>query len=50
MEEGNPSATAILIAMLRAAHLLWDYPPKIFEDTLALRHTLPQKRHSGPRG
>jgi len=23
--------------MLRAAHLLWDDPPKIFEDTLALR-------------
>ena len=23
--------------MARAAHLLWDQPPKIFEDTLALR-------------
>ena len=23
--------------MLRAAHLLWDDPPKIFQDTLALR-------------
>jgi methyltransferase (TIGR00027 family) len=37
MEEGKPSATAMLAAMFRAAHLLWDDPPKIFEDTLALR-------------
>ncbi|MBV8139112.1 MAG: class I SAM-dependent methyltransferase [Deltaproteobacteria bacterium] len=37
MEEGKPSATAMLTAMVRAAHLLWDEPPKIFEDTLALR-------------
>jgi methyltransferase (TIGR00027 family) len=37
MEEGKPSTTAILTAMLRAAHLLWADPPKIFEDTLALR-------------
>jgi methyltransferase (TIGR00027 family) len=37
MEEGRPSATALLTAMVRAAHLLWDDPPKIFEDTLALR-------------
>jgi methyltransferase (TIGR00027 family) len=36
MEEGNPSSTAMLTAMLRAAHLLWDDPPKIFEDTFAL--------------
>jgi methyltransferase (TIGR00027 family) len=37
MEEGKPSVTAVLVAMYRAAHLLWDNPPKIFEDTLALR-------------
>ena len=37
MEQGTPSITAIASAMLRAAHLLWDDPPKIFEDTLALR-------------
>jgi methyltransferase (TIGR00027 family) len=37
MEEGRPSSTALAAAMLRAAHLLWDDPPKIFEDTLALR-------------
>ena len=36
MEEGQPSFTAIASAMLRAAHLLWDDPPKIFEDTFAL--------------
>jgi methyltransferase (TIGR00027 family) len=36
MEEGRPSFTAIASAMLRAAHLLWDDPPKIFEDTFAL--------------
>jgi methyltransferase (TIGR00027 family) len=37
MEEGQPSSTALGAAMLRAAHLLWDDPPKIFEDTFALR-------------
>ncbi len=37
MEEGTPSVTAMRTAMMRAAHLLWDDPPKIFEDTLALR-------------
>ena len=37
MEEGQPSATAIISAMLRAAHLIWDEPPKILEDTLALQ-------------
>jgi methyltransferase (TIGR00027 family) len=36
MEEGRPSSTAMLTAMLRAAHLLWDDHPKIFEDTFAL--------------
>src|SRR5438093_4732644 len=36
MEQGQPSFTAIGSAMLRAAHLLWDAPPKIFEDTFAL--------------
>jgi methyltransferase (TIGR00027 family) len=35
--EGKPSITAIGSAMLRAAHLLWDDTPKIFEDTFALR-------------
>ena len=37
MEEFRPSRTMQLAAMLRAAHLLWDDPPKILEDTLALR-------------
>ena len=37
MEEGKPSITAIASEMLRAAHLLWDAPPKIFGDTLALQ-------------
>jgi methyltransferase (TIGR00027 family) len=37
MEEGQPSFTAIASAMHRAAHLLWDDAPKIFEDTFALR-------------
>jgi len=36
MEQGRPSAGAIVSAMTRAAHLLWDDPPKIFEDTFAL--------------
>lgn len=36
MEEGRPSATAIANAMIRAAHLLLDEEPKIFEDPLAL--------------
>jgi O-methyltransferase involved in polyketide biosynthesis len=36
MEEGRPSFTAIGSAMVRAKHLLWDDPPKIFEDTFAL--------------
>jgi methyltransferase (TIGR00027 family) len=37
VEEGTPSITAIACATLRAAHMLWDDSPKIFEDTLALR-------------
>jgi methyltransferase (TIGR00027 family) len=37
VEEGKPSATATFCAMVRAAHLLWDQPPKIFQDTLALQ-------------
>jgi methyltransferase (TIGR00027 family) len=37
VEEGKPSATAVMCAMVRAVHLLWDQPPKIFEDTLALQ-------------
>lgn len=36
MEEGRPSFTAIASAMIRAAHLLWDDAPKIFEDPFAL--------------
>jgi methyltransferase (TIGR00027 family) len=39
VEGGKPSATALISAMFRAAHLLWDRPPRIFEDTLALRLT-----------
>ncbi len=35
MEGGNPSATALICALVRAAHLSWDEQPKIFEDTLA---------------
>src|SRR5437870_1610562 len=36
MEEGQPSATAIAAAMMRAAHLVLDGDPKIFQDPLAL--------------
>jgi methyltransferase (TIGR00027 family) len=36
MEEGRPSATAMVAAIQRAEHLLWDDAPKIFEDPLAL--------------
>jgi methyltransferase (TIGR00027 family) len=36
MEEGQPSATAIGAAMLRAAHLVLDDEPKILRDPLAL--------------
>src|SRR5215467_1029594 len=36
MEQGRPSSGAIVSAITRAAHLLWDDPPKIFEDTFAL--------------
>lgn len=36
MEEGWLSSTAILTAMLRAAHLFWDDFPKVFEDTFAM--------------
>jgi len=37
MEEAQPSSTALGAAMLRAAHQLLDDPPKIFDDTFALR-------------
>jgi methyltransferase (TIGR00027 family) len=37
MEEGRSSATAVASAMVRAAHLLLDGDPKIFQDHLALR-------------
>ena len=36
MEEGRPSATAMTAARQRAAHMLWDDAPKIFQDPLAL--------------
>jgi len=36
MEAGGPTFTAIVPAMVRAAHLLFDGEPKIFSDTLAL--------------
>src|SRR5262249_55108911 len=36
MEEGRPSATAMTAARQRAAHMLWDDVPKIFQDPLAL--------------
>ena len=36
MEEGRPSATAMTAARQRAAHMLWDDAPKMFEDPLAL--------------
>jgi len=37
MEEGRPSATAISTALRRAAHLVLDDDPKVFQDSLALR-------------
>src|SRR5215471_16939100 len=36
MEEGRPSATAMMAAMARASHLFLDDDPKIFQDPLAL--------------
>ena len=36
MEEGRPSTTATIAAMIRAAHLLWDDAPTILQDPLAL--------------
>jgi hypothetical protein len=36
MEEGRPSVTAMTAARQRAAHMLWDDAPKIFQDPLAL--------------
>src|SRR5512136_1313147 len=36
MEEGRPSAGATAAATMRAAHLILDGDPKIFEDPLAL--------------
>jgi O-methyltransferase involved in polyketide biosynthesis len=33
--EGKPSQTALVTAAARAAHLIVDRPPWIFEDTLA---------------
>jgi methyltransferase (TIGR00027 family) len=36
MEEGRPSVTAIVAAMMRAAHLLLDNEPKVLRDDLAL--------------
>lgn len=36
MEEGRPSVTAMMAAMIRAAHLLLDGEPEILRDDLAL--------------
>ena len=36
MEQGQPSSTAIMCAMRRVYHLLWDDDPKVFADSLAL--------------
>ena len=36
MEAGRPSATAMMMAMMRAAHLILDDDPKILDDGLAL--------------
>ena len=36
MDDGKPSATAMMMAMMRAAHLVIDDDPKIFRDALAL--------------
>ena len=36
MEEGRPSLTAVVSAMMRAAHVLLDDEPKILQDDLAL--------------
>jgi hypothetical protein len=36
MEEGRPSTTAMIAAMVRAAHLVLDDDPKILQDPLAL--------------
>jgi O-methyltransferase involved in polyketide biosynthesis len=35
MEEGSPSRTAVVTAMLRAAHYLLDQEPKILDDPFA---------------
>jgi leucine carboxyl methyltransferase len=37
MEEGQPSVTSMTAARQRAAHMLRDDAPKIFQDPLALR-------------
>src|SRR5262245_25303961 len=37
MEEGQPSGTALLAAMTRAAHLFQDGEPKVLRDELALQ-------------
>jgi methyltransferase (TIGR00027 family) len=37
MEQEKPNFGAVMSAIWRAAHLLWDDQPKIFEDSLALR-------------
>ena len=36
MEEGQPSQTAIVSALARAAHLFYDGEPKVLRDDLAL--------------
>ena len=37
----DTSKTAVLVATIRAAHLRWDDPPHIFEDTFALQMLTP---------
>jgi methyltransferase (TIGR00027 family) len=37
VEEAKPSRTAMLVAMRRAAHQLFDAPPKVLDDPIAVR-------------
>jgi methyltransferase (TIGR00027 family) len=37
MQEGRPSHTALGVARRRAAHQIFDYPPLIFDDPVAVR-------------
>ena len=44
MHEAQPSATALRVALRRAAHQLVDTPPLVFEDPLAVRILPPAAR------